>query len=66
MLPHSLAPVEDVPQLRTLILRVPLGELIAMAEEALLGTGLLLVATGTTYGCIKVVLLDRVQERGCL
>ena len=34
MLAHVLSAVEDVPELRALVLRVPLSELVTMTEEA--------------------------------
>ena len=37
--------IEQVPELRTLVLGVPLAEVVAVGEEAFLRTGLFLVAT---------------------
>src|SRR5690606_22355145 len=42
-----LAPVEEMPELGPLVLRVPLAEGVSVTEEALLGPGLLLVAPST-------------------
>ncbi|GAA2781428.1 hypothetical protein GCM10020219_061110 [Nonomuraea dietziae] len=60
------ARVVEVPQFGTLILRVPLAELVAEGEHPLLGAGLLLVAPGTTEDRVELVVLDRVEQRGGL
>ena len=44
--PLRVPAVVEVPQLRALVARVPLAELVAEAEDPLLGAGLLLVAAG--------------------
>src|SRR6202012_3976923 len=54
------------PQLGPLALGVPLAEVVAEGEHALLGTGALLVAAGTTEGRVEAVLLDGVEQRGGL
>ena len=56
------AGVVDVPQLRTLVFGVPLLELVAEAEDALLGAALLLVATGTAEGSIELILVQGIQQ----
>ena len=66
MLAAVVAPVVEVPQLGALVLRVPLAELVAEGEEALLGAGLLLVAAGAAHHRVEAVLLDRVEQRGGL
>ena len=58
--------VVEVPQLGPLVLRVPLAELVAEREEALLGARLLLVAAGAAHHRVEPVLLDRVEQRGGL
>ena len=55
--------VVEAPQLRALVLRVPLAELVAEAEDALLGPRLLLVAAGAAEHGVEAVLLDGVQQR---
>ena len=56
------APVVEVPELGALSARVPLAEVVAEAEDALLRAGLLLVAAGAAHGGIELVLLDRVEQ----
>ena len=67
---HVLAGVEarvvEVPDLRALVLRVPLAEAVAEAEEALLGAGLLLVAPRAADAAVEAELLDGRQQRGNL
>ena len=62
MLPHGLAAVEEIPKFWPLIFWIPLAELIAMREEALLGAGLFLVASRAAQGAVELVLLDRRQQ----
>ena len=54
--------VEQVPQLGTLVLGVPLAEVVAVGEEAFLGAGFFLVAAGPTDAGIKLVFFDGVDE----
>ena len=67
---HVLAGVQagvvEVPDLRALVLRVPLAEAVAEAEEALLGAGLLLVAPRAADAAVEAELLDGRQQRGNL
>jgi hypothetical protein len=55
--------VVEVPQLRPLRLRVPLAEVVAEGQDALLGPRPLLVAPGAAEGGLEAVLLERVEER---
>ena len=55
--------VVERPDLGALVLRVPLAELVAEREEALLGARLLLVAAGAAHHRVEPVLLDRVEQR---
>jgi hypothetical protein len=55
--------VVDVPQLGPLGLGVPLPEVVAEREDALLGAGALLVAAGAAEGRLEAVLLERVEQR---
>ena len=55
-------PVVEVPQLRALVLRVPLTELVAEREHPLLGPCLLLVAARTTQQGVETVLLDGLEQ----
>ena len=57
------APVVEIPQLRPLVLRVPLAELVAEREHALLRPRALLVAARAAEGRVELVLLDRVEQR---
>ena len=54
--------VVDVPQLRTLILRIPLAELVPEREHPLLRPGLLLVSPRPAEHRIELVALDRIQQ----
>ena len=60
-LPH--AGVVDVPELGPLRARVPLAEVVAEAEDALLRAGALLVAARAADRGVELVLLDRVEQR---
>ena len=66
MLTTVVVTVVEVPQLGALVLRVPLPELVAEREEALLGACLLLVAAGAAHHRVETVRLDRVEQRGGL
>ncbi len=55
--------VVDVPQLRALVLRVPLAVLVAEREDALLGPRALLVAPRAAERGVEAVLGDRVEQR---
>src|SRR3954447_1017818 len=57
------ARVVEIPQLGTLRARVPLPEVVAEAEDALLRAGTLLVAPRAAHRSIEPVLLDRVEQR---
>ena len=67
---HVLAGIEsavvEVPDLRPLVLGIPLAEAVAEAEEAFLGTGLLLIAAGSADAAIEAELLDGSQKDGDL
>ena len=54
--------IEQVPEFRTLVLGVPLTEVVTMGEEAFLRTGLFLVSSGATDAGIKLVFFDGVDE----
>ena len=55
--------VVQVPQFRTLVLRVPLAELVAEAHDAFLGAGLFLVAAGAADAAVEAELLDGFKQR---
>ncbi len=61
--PWMHARVVDVPQLRALVLRIPLAELVAEGEDALLGARLFLVAPRTAHAGIEAELGDGLQQR---
>src|SRR5471030_724245 len=65
--PHVLTgpvpAVVQVPQLWTLVARVPGAELVTQAEDSLLGPGLLLVATSPAEDGVEPVARDSVQQR---
>src|SRR5690606_33170171 len=63
--PAVLAVVE-LPQLGALRAGVPGAEGVPEGEDALLGAGLLLVATGTAEDRVEAVLLDAAQQGGGL
>src|SRR5699024_11574118 len=60
------AGVEHAPQLRSLVLGVPLAELVAEGEDPFLGPCFFLVPPGTTEGRVEAVVLDRFQKRRSL
>ena len=62
MLPVVFLTVEEVPELRALILGVPLPKLVAVGEEALFGTCFLFVPAGTTEGCIEFAFLQLFEQ----
>ena len=66
MLALMLPPVEDIPEFRSLVLGIPLPEIIPVRKEALLGPGLLLVTPATSQRRIEAVLPDGVQQGGDL
>src|SRR5436309_988491 len=57
------ARVVEAPQLGPLRARVPLAEVVAEAEDALLRAGTLLVAARAAHRRVEAVLLDSVEER---
>ena len=63
MLALADAAVEQRPQLWALVLGVPLAEVVAEAEDSLLGAGALLIAASATKRRVKAVLGDRVEQR---
>src|SRR5450830_2118807 len=54
--------VVDVPQLRTLVLRVPAVLTVAEGVDALLGPRLLFVTPGAAEGCVEAVLVQGLLE----
>ena len=60
------AAVVEAPQLGPLRLGLPLAELVAQREDALLGACLLLVAPRAAEDRVELVLQDGVQQRGRL
>ncbi len=62
MLAGAVPAVVEVPQLGTLIARIPLAELVTQGEDALLGAGLLLVAATASEDCVELVVDDRVEK----
>ena len=57
-----LAAVEEVPEFGALVFRVPLAEVVAVGEEALLGAGFFLVAAAAAEAGVVLVLLDGVEQ----
>ena len=66
VLAHGLTTIEDIPQLGTLILGIPLSELIAMTEETLFSARFLFITACSAYSSVEVVLFEGVQQRGSL
>src|ERR687898_542754 len=62
----AVAAVVEGPELGPLVLGVPLAEVVAEAEHALLGPGLLLVAPGAAEHGVEPVLVDRPEQEHCL
>src|SRR5665811_257853 len=63
VLAGAMPAVVEVPQLGPLVARVPGTELVTQAEDALLGPGLLLVATTSAEDGVESVARDRVEQR---
>ena len=61
VLARILHSVVDVPELRTLVLGIPLSEF-----DSLLGTGLLFITSGSAAGCIELVFCQCIQQSDCL
>ncbi len=60
--PLRMRAVEQRPQLGPLALGIPLPEVVAEREDALLGPGTLLVAAGAAERGVEAVLVDRVEQ----
>ena len=58
--------VEEVPQLRPLVLGIPLAERVAEGVDALLGARLLLVAPRAAEGRVEAAFRQRVEQRARL
>ncbi|OLT53477.1 hypothetical protein BJF88_11290 [Cellulosimicrobium sp. CUA-896] len=65
MLARPVAPVVEVPQLGPLVARVPLAELVAQREHALLGARLLLVAAPAAEHGVEPV-PEMASSSGCV
>src|SRR6476659_1917719 len=57
------AGVVEVPELGPLGARVPLAEVVAEAEDALLRAGALLVTACAAHRSVELVLFDRIEQR---
>ena len=57
-----LATIEKIPQLRALIFWVPLTEVIAVGEEALLGAGFFFITATTSEAAIVLMLFDGIEQ----
>lgn len=66
MLAGGVPGVEQGPQLGALVARVPLPELVAQGDHALLGPGLLLIAAAAAEDAVEAALGDRVEQRAGL
>ena len=62
MFTRAVLAVVEVPQLGTLVAGVPGAELVAEAEDALLGARLLLVTAPPAEDRVEAVLADRVEQ----
>ena len=60
--PCATPAVVEAPELGALVLGVPLAEVVAEGEDALLGAGLLLVAAGTAEEGVEAVLLRGLEQ----
>src|SRR5713101_1848709 len=58
----AVTPVVEIPQLGSLVLRIPLPEVVTKRVDALLRPRLLLVAPATPEHCVEAMLLDCVEE----
>ena len=66
MLARVLHSVVDIPELRTLVLGIPLSEFVAVREDSLLGACLLFITSGSAAGCIELVFCQCIQQSDCL
>lgn len=66
VLARSMPAVVQAPQLGTLLLRIPLAEGIAQAEDSLLGARTLLVAAPATQHRVELVVGDGLEQRNRL
>ncbi len=64
MLTMVLSTVIKIPELRTLVLRVPLPKIIPMGEKPLLRTRFFLIPASTSNGCIKFMVMDGIKQGG--
>ena len=62
MLARGVARVDQVPQLGPLVARIPLAELVAQRDDALLGASLLLVAPPPAEDPVETALGDGVEQ----
>ena len=60
MLAGVLVAVEEVPQLRALVLRVPLAELVPVREKPLFGAGFFFVPACAAEGRVDLQLFNGV------
>ena len=63
MLARAMLAVVQVPQLGALVAWVPRAKFVAQAEDALLGTGLLLVPASAAEDRVEPVVSDGVEQR---
>ena len=66
MLTGHVIAVEKVPQLGALVFRIPLPKIVAVAEEAFLGTSFLFVASCSTHAGVVLAFFDGIEERSGL
>jgi hypothetical protein len=63
VLAGAVARVEQVPEFRPLVAWVPLAEVVAQADDPLLGARLLLVAAAAPEDAVEAALTDGVEQR---
>src|SRR5690554_1168565 len=66
MFAHIFTPIEQAPQLRTLILRISLSKFFPVREKTFLSTCLFFVTTAATHSSIKLQLFNGIKEGHCL
>ena len=62
MLAGLLGSVEEVPELGALVFGIPLPKSVAVAEEALFGTGLFFVASSASKQAVEAFALDGFEQ----
>src|SRR5690606_33576900 len=66
MLPFEMFSVQEIPQLRTLVLWIPLTKIIPMGEESFFCPGFLFIPSASPDRTIYFIFFNSIQEGGYL